>query len=125
MATQVRPPTVGPSLAADLVAAMLEAGLPAGAALDVLRSCLRDLDLAEPPELTEVTAALALAQRSGLAPAGLVRAAAAQRRRARTAARTVAAQRLSVLVVLPMGLCLLPAFLLLTVAPFVLALLRG
>jgi tight adherence protein B len=37
----------------------------------------------------------------------------------------VAANRLGVLVVVPMGLCLLPAFVVLTVVPLVLGLLGG
>ena len=64
-----------------------------------------------------------LSQRTGMAPVPLVTAAAASRRRRAREAQAVAAQRLGVLVVLPTGLCLLPAFVLLTVAPLVLDLL--
>jgi pilus assembly protein TadC len=50
-------------------------------------------------------------------------AAADQERRREGAAARVAAARLGVQVVLPTGLCLLPAFVLLAVVPLVLALL--
>jgi tight adherence protein B len=50
-------------------------------------------------------------------------AAAAQERRRDVAAARVAAARLAVQVVLPTGLCLLPAFVLLAVVPLVLGLL--
>jgi len=69
--------------------------------------------------------ALDLAVRTGLGPVPLVEAAAVESRRRRAARRQVAARRLGTLVVLPTGLCLLPAFVLLTVAPLVLDLLLG
>jgi tight adherence protein B len=110
---------------ADLVAALLAAGLPTAAALRVVVAAAREAGLAEPAGVEPLVEALALADATGLAPAGLVRAAAAEQRRRLSAARSVAAGRLSVLVVLPMGLCLLPAFVLLTVAPLAIGLLQS
>jgi hypothetical protein len=69
--------------------------------------------------------ALELATRTGLGPVALVQAAAVEARRRRAAQSQVAARRLGTLVVLPTGLCLLPAFVLLTVAPLVLDLVLG
>jgi tight adherence protein B len=66
-----------------------------------------------------------MAASAGLPPAGLARAAASDLRRGRAAAQSRAAQRLAVLLVLPGGLCLLPAFMALGVAPLVIDLLLG
>ncbi len=113
------------AVVADLVAALLAAGLPTATAVRIVKASAAQAGLAEPTGLEPVLEALRLADETGVAPAALVRAAAVEQRRTMAAAKSVAAQRLSVMVVLPMGLCLLPAFLLLTVAPLVLALLHG
>jgi hypothetical protein len=57
--------------------------------------------------------------------AGDLRRFAGELRRSDTAERRGRAQRAAVWVVLPLGLCFLPAFLLLTVPPVVVALLPG
>jgi pilus assembly protein TadC len=75
------------------------------------------------PTMGELLATLHLSAGTGLPPVSLVRAEAARLRRTRRSAQAVAAQRLGVLLVLPTGLCLLPAFVFLTVAPLVLDLL--
>lgn len=105
---------------ADLVAGVLAAGLPADVALAAVR---RHAGGVEPGGLAAVEQALQLAVATGLAPGDLVRAAAAEQRRDRAAAQIRAARRLGVLVLLPVGLCLLPAFVALTVVPLVLTLL--
>ena len=116
----------------DLVAAALLTGLPPAVAVEAVAEAL---DAADDPAGTALraggdgfaalTEALALAGATGLGPVPLVLAAASQARRARAARSQVAARRLGTLVVLPTGLCLLPAFVLLTVAPLVLDLLLG
>jgi hypothetical protein len=113
------------AVVADLVAALLWSGLPPGGALEVVHRAADELGLGLPAGLEPVREAMALAEATGLAPAGLVRSAAAEQRRREAAAAEVAARRLAVLAVLPMGLLLLPAFVLLTVAPLVLGLLGG
>lgn len=110
---------------ADLVVALLEAGLPAESTLELLRARLAAAGLAEPKDLDSIHDALDLSARTGAAPSSSVRASAAEHRRRELAARAEAAQRLGVLVVLPTGLCLLPSFLVLTVVPLALALLGG
>ncbi len=130
----------------DLVAAVLEAGVPVGGALRVVADAaaahgdrdaarhltrladrhdlgLEDVPGPRPPWVDALGEAVLLARDAGVAVAPLlVQAGAAQRRREAAAAR-VAAARLGVRVVLPTGLCLLPAFVLLGVVPLVLALL--
>ncbi len=118
-------PQVPPAVLADLVVALLEAGLPVELALTTLRDQLTEAGLSEPAGLGAVREALDLAAQTGLAPGALVRAAATEQRRREVAAQSVAAHRLAVLVVLPMGVCLLPAFVVLTVVPLVLGLLQG
>ena len=66
--------------------------------------------------------ALALATGAGVAPADLLVAAAADIRRQEEHRLETAATRLAVQVVLPLGLTFLPAFVAMTVIPFVLAL---
>lgn len=65
--------------------------------------------------------ALALADRTGAAPAALLEAAAEQVREQRAHEIELAGARLGVRLVLPLGLCFLPAFVLLTVVPAVVA----
>lgn len=66
--------------------------------------------------------AVALAGMAGVPPGGLLARAAADVRRAEQRRIEEAAGRLSVLVVIPLGLCFLPAFALLTVVPVIAAL---
>ncbi len=72
-----------------------------------------------------VEESLWLAARSGLPPTTLIRRSAVEERRRQTAAQLRAVRRLEVLLVVPAGLCLLPAFILLGVAPLVLDLVLG
>jgi tight adherence protein B len=119
-------------LVLELVAAVLDAGAPVEQAIEAVAGALdgagdratdlRAGDLGCAAMLRELTA---LSGSTGLPLAGLVRAAAADRRRALGAAQAKAAHRLAVLLVLPTGLCLLPAFILLGVVPLVLDLLVG
>ena len=66
--------------------------------------------------------AISLAGMAGVPPAGLLTRAATELRRAEQRRIEEATGRLSVLVVIPLGLCFLPAFALLTVVPVIAAL---
>jgi hypothetical protein len=134
-------------LVLDLVAAVLAAGAPVTTTLDLVAEALREyspgqaehlVDLARrsalapadpspagPAWLQVLDRALLLAGDAGVPPAGVLVSAAAAERRRRADRRRLAAARLGVQVVVPTGLCLLPAFVLLTVVPMVLALLGG
>lgn len=130
----------------DLVAALVQGGAPPQAALRAVAAGLREdgddqadgfllvADRVGHPRrgegagdgiATVIEEAMWLAVRAGLPPTALIRRAAAEERRRRAAIRTRAVRRLEVLLVLPTGLCLLPAFVLLGVVPVVLDLLRG
>lgn len=76
------------------------------------------------PQWAPARQALVLADRSGVPPADLLHHAAAEARRAQSGRVAVAAARLPVRLILPIGLLYLPAFMLTTVIPLVLALAR-
>ena len=136
------------ALALDLVAAVLDAGAPPGAAIGLVAAavaaaggsqaaelaaaavgCDAAAGGAETPARGRLTRLLRdltrLSAQTGLPLADLVRAAAEDQRREGAAAHAVAVRRLAVLLVLPTGLCLLPAFLLLGVVPLVIDLLTA
>lgn len=136
------------ALVLDLVAAVLGAGAPVPAALRLVAASLQDYDAVPaadlarlarrheltlpdplpgpaPPWAVALDRTLLLARDAGVPPAALLLATAAEERRRQAARRRLAAARLGVRVVLPTGLCLLPAFVLLTVVPMVIALLGG
>lgn len=75
-----------------------------------------------PSAWTPAARALSMAALSGVPPAGLLVRAGADLRRAEEQRLEVAASRLGVILVLPLGLAFLPAFVLMTVLPVVLAL---
>jgi hypothetical protein len=77
------------------------------------------------PLLAAMEEALLLAARSGLPPTALVRRAAAEERRRQVSAQLRAIRKLEVLLVIPAGLCLLPAFVLLGIVPLVIDLIAG
>ena len=94
-----------------MVAAALEWGLPDQAAWS-----------AAPARWEPAGRALRLAARAGVPPAGLLRQSAADQRREALHHVQSATARLGVRLVLPLGLAFLPAFVLTTVVPIVLAL---
>jgi hypothetical protein len=146
------PPMPGP-LILDLVAALVQGGAPPAAALRSVGAALQAVADPRGPQLLAASArldhpiaptarapavetaadglaavlddALGLAARSGLPPTALLRRSAAEERRRNNAAQLRAVRRLEVLLVIPAGLCLLPAFVLLGVVPVALDLILG
>lgn len=143
------PEPVGPTAVADamdLMALALLGGAPVGRCLEVtaehqppaVRDALLQVSAAlrwgvQPdaawasvdPVWAPAGAALSLAERAGVPPAELLRQAAGRVRDDEAHRLEVAAARLSVRIVIPLGLCFLPAFVLLTVVPLVLAVARS
>jgi hypothetical protein len=126
----------------ELAATLLDAGLPVARILQCLadeipgclplRAVVRSLELgldwdrawaASPPALARLGEALAFAHLTGAATAGLLRAAAEQQRHAADRAAEYRAAELGVKMVVPLGLCALPAFICLGIIPVVIALL--
>ncbi|SMX64594.1 Type II secretion system (T2SS), protein F [Brevibacterium sp. Mu109] len=124
----------------DLVAVCLQAGLPVDRALDHAVRASGDrsglahiarstrLGLAgdtggERTELSAVIAVIRFSSRTGVALAPLLQAHADELRRSEHRRRQIAAARLGVMLVMPLGVCVLPAFVLLGVVPVLLTLL--
>ena len=133
---------VDAALLLELVAAAFAAGAPVPRALstvadalpgpvgDALRRAAGALALGSgwaeawagaPPAARAVGDALEATATTGASPVPLLHAAAGAARRRRRAAGRAAAGRVGVWLVLPLGLCFLPAFLLLGVVPVVLS----
>ena len=118
----VRPAMAGS--AEELIAIGLAGGASAGAALDAARRATAAVGL---PALDDRAAqgVLRLAASAGAPAAELLTAAARQQRRVARADARRAATTLGVRLMLPLGACVLPSFLLLAVAPLVLSLLSS
>ncbi|MFJ4038385.1 type II secretion system F family protein [Microbacterium sp. NPDC090007] len=110
-----------PGLRAELWAVALSSG----ASTDRARHLVSDATADRAQDDSDVDGTVALAVRTGVPAAELLRGDAwIARHRARTVGRTAAA-RLSTRLLLPLGICTLPAFLLLAVVPIMLGLLRA
>ena len=77
----------------------------------------------ERTELSAVIAVIRFSSRTGVALAPLLQAHADELRRSEHRRRQIAAARLGVMLVMPLGVCVLPAFVLLGVVPVLLTLL--
>lgn len=120
MSARAVPPSGAPGLQLDLVAVALGGGASAERATALVTGSLVRFGVRaeKGDDLVEI---LALAERAGAPAAELLRSAARQsRREARSSAQSAAAA-LGVRLMLPLGVCILPAFMLLGVAPVVLA----
>jgi tight adherence protein B len=107
-----------PGLGCELVAVAVSGGAPASAALDRVAEALAEAGL---PADDSAAAAIAFAQRAGVPVAGLLRAEARESRRNAQAAVRMRIAALGTRLLLPLGLCVLPAFVALGVAPLLLA----
>lgn len=113
-----------PGLELDLLAVALASGASVDRADDIVRSALR----AHLPEIAGSDAAapvLALAERAGAPVADLLRAEAARVRGTARADGAVRAAALGVRLMIPLGCCVLPAFVLLGVAPLLISVVTG
>ncbi|MEV8171920.1 type II secretion system F family protein [Microbacterium sp. NPDC077486] len=114
---RARPQPGAPGMAAELVGVALAGGAPIDRAVELVAET-RVVDAAGRDRVQEV---LDLSRAAGVPAVELLRATAAQdRHRARVHGRLRAA-RLSTRLLLPLGVCTLPAFLLLGVAPLLLS----
>jgi len=110
-----------PGLALDLVAIAVSGGASTERATTAVeRACERSSIVAD-ADWAAIDSVLQLSRRAGVPAAALLRSEAAEaRRRARSDGARRAAT-LSVTLMLPLGLCILPAFMLLGVAPLLIA----
>jgi tight adherence protein B len=117
MLRSARAPTAVPGLGFDLVAIAVSGGASFPRALAAVAAAQSAYRLV-PDDPSEI---LELSSRAGVPAALLLRSAAEQARREARARGQRAAERLGVTLMLPLGLCVLPAFMVLAVAPMLLA----
>lgn len=113
---------------AGLELELLAIAMSSGVSIDRARGLTRDTVLAFVPHAgdgAEVDAVLGLAARAGAPVAELLRAEAFRLRRAARSAGVERAAALGVRLMLPLGLCVLPAFVLLGVAPLMISVVTG
>lgn len=118
LVTRARDTDPTPGLGAELAAVAVSGGGSASDALDRVAGALADAGL--PPD-GSAGAAVAFAQRAGVPVAALLRAEARESRRDAQAAVRLRIAALGTRLLLPLGLCVLPAFVALGVAPLLLA----
>ena len=112
-----RPSTSVQGLGFDLVAIAMSGGSSIAKALAAVDAATVEHEL----PVDDVDDILSLSSRAGVPAALLLRSAAEQARREARSAGQRAAEKLSVTLMLPLGLCILPAFMLLGVAPMMIA----
>jgi len=112
-----------PGLSLDLLAIALRGGVSADRATALVAAAVGDAGLAPPRE--EGAQVLAFSRAAGVPAGALLRAEAEELRRRERAAAAMRAARLETRLLAPLGLCVLPSFVLLGVAPVLLALLSS
>lgn len=119
-----QPPPGTPGMRAELVAVALAGGASVDRALSLVASS-PGTGIHDETGEERVGAVLALSRAAGVPAVELLRAAAAQERHDARVQGRLRAARLSARLLIPLGVCTLPAFLLLGVAPLVLSVLRS
>jgi tight adherence protein B len=112
-----------PGLGLELLAIALRGGAGTDRATALVAEAVREAGL--PPSEDDGAELLAFSRDAGVPAAGLLRAEAEERRRAERAAGAARAARLETRLLAPLGLCVLPSFVLLGVAPVLLGLLSS
>lgn len=131
MTARATPESWTPGLRAELIAMALGGGASLGRAVSLVTSELgeapelRDREKPESTEAAAIERVLALAEEAGVPAAELLRAEAERQRYEARAAGQAAAQRLGVQLLLPLGMCVLPAFVLVGVVPLIVSVLSS
>jgi tight adherence protein B len=112
---RARPKDPSPGLACDLVAIALGGGASIGRARAVVDRAAADFHLTL--DAAALDEPLALSRAAGVPAADLLRSAADEARRDARASAQAAAARLGVMLMLPLGACILPAFFAVGVVP--------
>ncbi|MCU1476377.1 MAG: Integral rane protein [Subtercola sp.] len=115
------PRSIAAGMAVELMAIAMAGGASVGRARHTTTTALTTYDIAEPGDEGQVDAVIELARRAGVPAAELLRAEGAHARREALSSSQKRAAGLSVRLMLPLGLCVLPAFMLLGVAPLLLS----
>jgi tight adherence protein B len=120
MIRAARPRDITPGLLVDLVAIAMTGGGSVDRARSIVGQASAHYDLVAGDEAV-VDGVLALAQRAGVPAAELLRSEAEQQRRQARSDGQRAAASLAVWLMAPLGVCVLPAFMLVGVAPLLMA----
>jgi tight adherence protein B len=122
---RARPTDLTPGLALDLMAIAVSGGASLSRAERAVReareACGIAPDGAAEGSNAAIAEVLALSRRAGIPAAALLRSEATEARRAARSTGERTAATLAVTLMLPLGLCILPAFMLLGVAPLLIA----
>lgn len=115
------PRVVTPGLGLDLVAIAVSGGISIPRALALVDEARVRCGLADDGSHAVLAEVLDLSRRAGVPAAGLLRSEADEARRMARSAGDLRAATLAVTLMLPLGVCVLPAFLLLGVAPLLIS----
>lgn len=121
LVTRARPTLLTPGLTFDLMAIAVSGGASLGRAVAAVEEAWMRCGLADDGSGTAVETVLSLSRRAGVPAAALLRGEAEEARRDARSEGQAAAAKLAVTLMLPLGLCILPAFMLLGVAPLLIA----
>jgi tight adherence protein B len=121
LVASARPRELAPGLRFELMAIAVSGGTSLDRAAGSVRRALDAAGIDAGADIPAVDAVLDLSRRAGVPAGDLLRSEAEEARRAARAAAAAAASVLGVKLMLPLGLCILPAFMLLGVAPLLLA----
>jgi tight adherence protein B len=116
-----RPPNSTPGITFDLVAIAVSGGASIPRALDTVERVLVQSGLKDGDGRAGLDEVLTLSRRAGVPAAGLLRSEADGVRRTATSEGDQRASRLAVTLMIPLGVCVLPAFMLLGVAPLLIS----
>ncbi len=116
-----RPKRLTPGLALDLMAIAVSGGASIPRARATVAEARKRCGLPEDGAEAQLEEVLELSRRAGAPAAGLLRSEAAEERRVARSDGERKAARLGVTLMLPLGLCILPAFMLLGVAPLLIS----
>lgn len=118
---RARPAQLTPGLALDLLAIAVSGGASLSRAQRAVADARETCGIASDGSETAIADVLELSRRAGVPAAALLRSEATETRRAARSAGERTAATLAVTLMLPLGLCILPAFMLLGVAPLLIA----
>ncbi|UFS57817.1 hypothetical protein [Subtercola endophyticus] len=116
-----QPRHVSSGLSLDLMAVAMSGGASLSRARQIAERAVHAANIVSPTERRRLDDVLDLAERAGVPAAELLRAEGAQARREALTASQTRAAALAVRLMLPLGLCVLPAFMLLGVAPLLIS----
>jgi tight adherence protein B len=120
-----QPRDLTPGLAFDLLAIAVSGGGSLDRAQLVVAAAIEQFALDGSLGTDGTEEVLALSRRAGIPAAELLRSEAGERRRQARADVSERAQALSVRLMIPLGVCVLPAFMVLSVVPLLVTVLRG